>query len=58
MYTVRFYIKPHLAVYMYHRYAQSIKAGAIHLPRTSILYPLPHRWQVPHCLQPSQRPGN
>lgn len=42
MYTVRFYVKPHLAAYMYHRYAKNVEAGAIHLPPTGILYNLLH----------------
>lgn len=42
MYTVRFYVKPHLAAYMHHRYARFVESGAIHLPPTSILYHLLH----------------
>ncbi|WP_455591423.1 hypothetical protein, partial [Bacteroides sp.] len=50
MYTVRFYVKPHLAAYMYHRYAKNVVAGAIQLPPTSVLY---HKLHALVTRQPS-----
>lgn len=38
MITATIEVKPHLAAYLYVRYAKCVKSGAIQLPSTSILY--------------------
>lgn len=43
MYTIRFFVKPHLASYMYHRYKKTVESGAIRLPYNSILYHTLHQ---------------